>query len=68
MEREMCGYLEWNFNFGEREMFEFEMDLRVLYGFRVVVRVSLSFLSRLDIVLIDSFCNLYFIFEIIFDL
>nr|ODN88353.1 alternative cyclin Pcl12 [Cryptococcus depauperatus CBS 7841] len=40
MEREMCGYLEWNLNFTEREMLAFEAALRAEHGPRAVARAS----------------------------
>ncbi|WVQ72590.1 hypothetical protein IAR50_002148 [Cryptococcus sp. DSM 104548] len=40
MEREMCGYLEWNLNFGEREMADFEAATRIEHGPEAVVRAS----------------------------
>ncbi|WVO16292.1 hypothetical protein L204_103967 [Cryptococcus depauperatus] len=40
MEREMCGYLEWNLNFTEREMLAFEAALRAEHGPRAVARAG----------------------------
>ncbi|TYJ56978.1 hypothetical protein B9479_002257 [Cryptococcus floricola] len=40
MEREMCGYLEWNLNFDEREMADFEASTRTEHGPEAVVRAS----------------------------
>ncbi|OWZ62514.1 hypothetical protein AYX14_05372 [Cryptococcus neoformans] len=59
MEREMCGYLEWNLNFGEREMLEFEMDLRALHGPRAVARASSGSSGRSEIAMADSPCESY---------
>lgn len=59
MEREMCGYLEWNLNFGEREMLEFEMDLRALHGPRAVARASSGSSGRSEIAMADSPCKSY---------
>ncbi|WVQ82381.1 hypothetical protein IAT38_004509 [Cryptococcus sp. DSM 104549] len=40
MEREMCGYLEWNLNFAPREVEDFEAALRAEHGPRAVARAS----------------------------
>lgn len=42
MEREMCGYLEWNLNVGGEEVIAFEQDVRAEFGPRAVARSSMS--------------------------
>lgn len=42
MEREMCGYLEWNLNVGGEEVVSFEQNVRAEFGPRAVARSSSS--------------------------
>lgn len=43
MEREMCGYLEWNLNVGGEEVVSFEQNVRAEFGPRALVsRSSMS--------------------------
>ncbi|OCF36839.1 alternative cyclin Pcl12 [Kwoniella heveanensis CBS 569] len=42
MEREMCGYLEWNLNVGGEEVTEFESRIRSEHGPRAVAKASSS--------------------------
>ena len=42
MEREMCGYLEWNLNVGGEEVIAFEQSVRAELGPRAVARSSVS--------------------------
>jgi hypothetical protein len=42
MEREMCGYLEWNLNVGGEEVVNFEQSVRAEFGPRAVARSSMS--------------------------
>ncbi|WVF71473.1 hypothetical protein IAT40_006279 [Kwoniella sp. CBS 6097] len=42
MEREMCGYLEWNLNVGGDEVTEFESRIRSEHGPRAVAKASSS--------------------------
>lgn len=48
MEREMCGYLEWNLNVGGEEVLEFEAKIRAQHGARAVARPSSSASSSSD--------------------
>ena len=42
MEREMCGYLEWNLNIQGPEVLEFEQQTRLEHGPRAVMALSKS--------------------------
>ena len=42
MEREMCGYLEWNLNVGGEEVISFEQNVRIEFGARAVAKSSMS--------------------------
>lgn len=42
MEREMCGYLEWNLNVGGEEVIAFEANVRAEFGPRAVANSSRS--------------------------
>jgi hypothetical protein len=42
MEREMCGYLEWNLNILGEEIIEFEASVRAYHGAEVVAKASSS--------------------------
>ena len=42
MEREMCGYLEWNLNVTGQEVLEFEARIRAEHGPKAVARPSSS--------------------------
>ena len=42
MEREMCGYLEWNLNVGGEEVISFEQNVRAEFGARAVAKSSMS--------------------------
>lgn len=42
MEREMCGYLEWNLNVGGEEVVSFESNVRAEFGPRAVANSSRS--------------------------
>lgn len=42
MEREMCGYLEWNLNVGGEEVIAFEQSVRAEFGPRAVAKSSMS--------------------------
>lgn len=42
MEREMCGYLEWNLNVGGEEVVSFEQNVRAEFGARAVAKSSMS--------------------------
>lgn len=57
MEREMCGYLEWNLNFGDREMLDFETDIRALHGPKATTRASSGSSGRPEIAFTDSPCK-----------
>ncbi|WVO22212.1 uncharacterized protein IAS62_003542 [Cryptococcus decagattii] len=59
MEREMCGYLEWHLNFGDREMLDFETDLRSVHGPKAMTRASSGSSGRPDIGFADSPCKSY---------
>lgn len=42
MEREMCGYLEWNLNVGGEEVVAFESSVRAEFGPRAIAKSSMS--------------------------
>lgn len=42
MEREMCGYLEWNLNVGGEEVVAFEQSVRAEFGPRAVAKSAMS--------------------------
>ena len=48
MEREMCGYLEWNLNVSGEEVTSFESTIRADHGPRAVTRSSSSSASSVD--------------------
>lgn len=55
----MCGYLEWNLNFGDREMLDFETDIRALHGPKATTRASSGSSGRPEIAFTDSPCKSY---------